>query len=310
MKLNKALYFLLFSAIFFSCNKTDNNNGITVAAKTVLNVAYGPDPQQVMDIYLPASRRADSTKVLVLIHGGAWIAGDKTDFASEIDSLKVRLPDYGIFNINYRLSNGTFNIFPTQEQDVQAAVRYIYGKASDYQVSTKMVLMGASAGGHLAMLQGYKDSVPVRAKAIVSFFGPSNLVDMYINPVGGNPLLSAGLAQAVGNTLIQDPVIYISSSPINFIRSTSPPTILLHGGLDPLVRPTQSSNVSALLTLFGVPNQYVFYPTGGHGNWDAATLTDAFNKVQAFLKANRLIFKRHALKRMLFLFYIAPEINI
>ena len=152
-----------------------------------------------MDIYLPADRRVDSTKILVMIHGGGWTTGDKSDFTSSVDTLKKRLPDYGIFNINYRLSTGINNPFPTQETDVQAAVRYIYGKASDYQVSyKKFVLMGASAGGHLAMLQGYKDSIPVKPQAIVSFFGPSDLLDMYFNPVGGNPFLALGLAQAVG----------------------------------------------------------------------------------------------------------------
>jgi acetyl esterase/lipase len=281
------IIFLLFAAIVFSCKKTDTlNSNITVAAKTILNVAYGTDAKQVMDIYLPVSRRADSTKVIVMIHGGAWSSGDKSDFAAAVDTLKKRLPDYAIFNINYRLSDGVNNIFPTQENDVKTAVRYIYGKASDYQVSTKFVLMGASAGGHLAMLQGYKDSVPVKPKAIVSFFGPSDMMDMYFNPVGGNPLLAAGVAQAVGRTPFVDPQIYISSSPVNFITGGSAPTILLHGGLDPLVQPSQSIAVQTRLSFFNITNQYVFYPTGGHGDWDATTYTDAFNKIQAFLTAN------------------------
>lgn len=287
MKLKQYLVIFLFSSAVISCSKTDTSvNTVTVAAKTILNVSYGPDPLQNMDIYLPAGRRSDSTKVMVMIHGGAWVSGDKADFAAAIDTLKNRLPDYALFNINYRLSNGTTNTFPTQEKDVQAAVRYIFGKASDYQVSNKFVLLGASAGGHLAMLQGYKDSFPVRPRAIVSFFGPSDLVDMYLNPVGGNPLLTIALSQAIGKTLIQDPLLYFNSSPINFIRPTSAPTILLHGGTDPLVNPSQSAAVSTRLTLFGVTNQYVFYPTGGHGNWDTGTFNDAYTKIQAFLTAN------------------------
>ncbi len=269
------------------CKKTDTGIVSTVVARTILNVAYGVDARQVMDIYLPADRRVDSTKIMVMIHGGGWTTGDKSDFDVFVDTLKKRLPDYAFFNINYRLSTGASNIFPTQEIDVQAAVRYIYGKASDYLVNNnKFVLMGASAGGHLAMLQGYKDSIPVKPKAIVSFFGPSDLIDMYYNPVGGNALLSLGLAQAVGKTPISDPAIYLSSSPINFITPGSPPTILLHGGLDPLVNVSQSTSVQAKLALFNVPNKFVFYPTGGHGNWDAGTYTDAFNKIQAFLTAN------------------------
>jgi acetyl esterase/lipase len=60
----------------------------------------------------------------------------------------------------------------------------------------------------------------------------------------------------------------------------------LHGGVDPLVNASQSVAVKNLLTAAGVTNQYVFYPTGGHGDWDVATYTDAFNKIEAFLKAN------------------------
>ncbi|MBL0145467.1 MAG: alpha/beta hydrolase fold domain-containing protein [Chitinophagaceae bacterium] len=191
------------------------------------------------------------------------------------------------FNINYRLSaGGTTNVFPAQEDDIRLALNYVYYKASDYQVSQKIVLAGASAGGHLAMLQGYKDSFTVKPKAIVSFFGPSDLVDMYINPVGGSNALRLLLAAAVGKTPTQDMPLYLNSSPVNFIRSTSAPTILLHGSLDPLVDTMQSIKVKDLLTLAGVTNQYVNYPTGGHGDWSNATYTDAFNKVQAFLRAN------------------------
>jgi acetyl esterase/lipase len=286
MRLFKWSLIVVIAATFSSCSKDDTTSDITVTEKTLLNVSYGTDVLQKMDIYLPAGRRSDSTKVMVIIHGGAWYSGDKSDMTTVIDSLKKRLPDYAFFNLNYRLSTGVVNTFPTQELDVRAAVNYIYGKASDYQVSQKFILAGASAGGHLAMLQGFKDSIPVRPKAIVSFFGPSDLVDMYNNPVGGNAALSTLLATAIGKTPTQDPALYFNSSPVNFIRTTSAPTILLHGGVDPLVKASQSVAVQNLLTAAGVTNQYVFYPTGGHGDWDAATYTDAFNKIQAFLKAN------------------------
>lgn len=287
MEFLKSLAGLMLLGTLAGCSKTDDTVFVTVSARTYTDISYGTDPKQKMDIYLPAGRRSDSTKILVLIHGGGWTTGDKSDFNTNIDSLKARLPDYGIFNINYRLSNGTTTAFPTQENDVQAAVRYIYGKASDYQVNNqKFVLMGASAGGHLAMLQGFKDSIPVKPKAIVSFFGPSDLIDMYFNPVNGNPLLVTGLVAAVGKTPIQDAGLYINSSPVTFINGGSPPTILLHGGLDPLVSPSQSLNVNLALTALNVKSEYVFYPSGGHGDWSTATYTDAFNKIQAFLAAN------------------------
>ncbi len=60
---------------------------VTLSASTKANVAYGSDPLQKMDYYLPAGRSSSTTKVLVLIHGGAWAAGDKSEFTAYIDSL-------------------------------------------------------------------------------------------------------------------------------------------------------------------------------------------------------------------------------
>ncbi len=285
--MHKLIFVFLLAVTIASCEKSDSIDSSNTAAQTSLNISYGTDAAQKMDIYLPANRSATSTKVIVMIHGGGWTSGDKSDFTSFVDTLKNRLPGYAIFNINYRLSANPNNLFPTQEMDVKAAVEYIYSKSAEYKISGKYVLMGASAGGHLAMLQGYKYNAPVKAKAVVSFFGPSDMTDMYNNPVGGNPLFSLAVAGAVGATPAQNPTLYASSSPVNFIsNSTAMPTILLHGGLDPLVHPSQSTMVEAKLNLAGITNQYVYYPTGGHGDWNADTYTDAFNKIQAFIETN------------------------
>ena len=282
MTLQKILLAVLLATSIFSCKKNDTSVDVYIT-----NASYGADTMQRFDGYLPADRSTDATKVIILVHGGGWTSGDKTDFSSFVDTLKRRLPGYAIFNINYRLSAAPNNIFPTQELDVKAAVEYIYNKASQYLISDKFILMGASAGGHLAMLQAYKYNTPVKVKAVVSFFGPSDLTDMYNNPVGGNPVLSVLLAGAIGVTPAQDPDIYTNSSPVNFISSSSAmPTILLHGGLDPLVNPSQSVAVQTKLNTAGITNQYVFYPNGGHGDWDAATYADAFNKIQIFLETN------------------------
>jgi acetyl esterase/lipase len=280
-------FFILILVLFYiSCNKDDAANPVTIPAQTLMNVSYGSDSRQQMDVYLPAARNTDSTKVLIMIHGGGWTTGDKSDFKAFVDTMKARLPKYAVFNINYRLSANSLNVFPAQENDVKAAVEFIHSKASEYLISGKYVLIGASAGGHLSMLQGYKYNSPVKVKAVVSFFGPSDLTDMYNNPAGGNPLLSLALANAVGKTPSQDPALYFNSSPLNFITAGSPPTILLHGGADPLVSSSQSVAVKNKLQNLGVINQYVYYPTGGHGDWDAGTYKNAFNTIQAFLAAN------------------------
>ncbi len=288
----KKLLFVCFAVLALAgCKKSTPSDPGTLAepAKTLLNVSYGADALQKMDVYLPAGRTAATTKVVVMIHGGGWTSGDKAEsfYLRFVDTIKKRLPDYAIFNINYRLSAVPANIFPTQENDVKAAMDFIFSKSADYLISGKYILIGASAGAHLAMLQAYKYSSPVKPKAVVSFFGPSDLTDMYNNPVGGSALLSFGLAQAVGATPTQNAAIYTSSSPVSFISpTTAVPTILLHGGTDPLVKPAQSTGVRDKLTIAGIANQYVYYPAGGHGDWNDATYGDAFSKIEPFIRTN------------------------
>ena len=284
MKLSKILFVFAIPMIMLSCQKNIDAPLITnVSAKTILNVSYGSDASQNMDVYLPANRTTSSTKVIVMIHGGGWNTGDKTDLTEYVDSLKRRMPDYAIFNINYRLAVSSTTLFPTQENDVKAALQFIVNNSNDYIISQKFVFIGVSAGAHLALLQGYKYTSPVKPKVIVDFFGPNDLIDMYNNPT--NPLVSPALASVVGKTPTQDSLLYANSSPINFVSSTSPPTIILHGGLDPLVKPSQAVALKAKLQAAGVVNQYVFYPTEGHG-WYGANLIDSFDKIQAFIAAN------------------------
>lgn len=277
-------YFLfLLSFVFVACQKEDNPDiPSSVPAQATANIAYATtDPVQKMDVYLPAGRSTTNTKVVILIHGGAWSTGDKTDFTEYVDTLKKRLPGYAIFNINYRLSDGTANLFPTQENDVKTAVEFIYSKRAEYLISDKFILLGGSAGGHLALLQGYKNTSPVKIKAIVDFFGPTDMVDIYNNPA--SPLISSALvAQIVGATPTSNPTLYQTSSPINYVTAQSPPTIIFHGGIDPLVSASQSIALKTKLQSMGVAHQYVFYPTESHG-WTGATMTDSFDKIQAFL---------------------------
>ena len=272
---------ILVTAIFISsCKKDDDTPEDT--SVTMLNVSYGANAQQKMDVYLPSNRNAASTKVMILIHGGGWNTGDKSDFNAYVDSLKRREPSYAIFNLNYRLAN-TPDLFPAQEQDIKTAVEFIYDKRGEYIISDKFVLVGASAGAHLALLQGYKHSTPVKPKAIIDFFGPTDLIELYNNPP--NPLVAAQLITVTGATPTSNNTLYMQSGPINYISSQTPPTMILHGGIDIVVPPSQSALLNAKLTIAGVTCQYIVYPTEGHG-WVGANLTDSFDKIQVFLAAN------------------------
>jgi acetyl esterase/lipase len=266
---------------FSSCQKEEDDNGEDMPV-TMLNVSYGTNAQQKMDVYLPAGRSTTITKVIIMIHGGGWSTGDKTDFNQYVDSLKKREPTYAIFNINYRLANPP-DIISTSEIDVKAAVEFIYNHRTEYRISDKFVLIGASAGGHLALLQGYKHTAPVKVKAIIDFFGPTDLIEMFNNPP--NPLVPALLASVTGGTPTTQSLIYQISSPLTYVTNQSAPTLILHGGIDIVVSPSQSILLKNKLQTSGVVNQYIFYPTEGHG-WVGTNLSDSFNKIQAFLVAN------------------------
>jgi acetyl esterase/lipase len=276
--------FLVLSFALICCQKGSDTIVTSLPEKNLVNVSYGTDAAQKMDVYLPARRTDSSTKVLILIHGGGWNIGDKSDFLSYVDTLKRRLPDYAIFNINYRLATGATNFFPTQENDIKAAVEYIFSKTNEYNISQKFVMVGASAGAHLSLLQAYKNTMPVKIKAVVDFFGPTDLIDMYNNPAS-SLAPPAALAMIIGATPTTNSTLYQQSSPINFVSAQGPPTIILQGGADVLVSPSQSLTLKNKLQIFGVVNQYVFYPSENHG-WIGANLVDSFDKITAFLTAN------------------------
>ena len=279
MNINSRIILVL--AIFvLSCKKNDtpDPNGEQVSK----DISYGTHARHKMDIYLPAGRSTTATKVMILIHGGGWNTGSKADLDIYIDSLRRREPSYAVFNLNYRLANPP-DLFPAQENDIKAAVEFIYSKRNEYNISDKFVLVGVSAGANLALLQGYKYTSPVKVKAIIDFFGPTDLVDLYNNPP--NPLVQPLLVSVTGGNPTTHASIYASSSPINAVTVQSSPTLILQGGADIVVSPSQSAALHTRLLTAGVIREYIFYPTEGHG-WTGANLTDSFNKIQAFLAAN------------------------
>lgn len=276
--------FLFFVSALFTFTACQKETKVDEdAAKAILNVSYGTDTAQKMDVYLPANRSAANTKVVVLVHGGSWTSGNKVDLAAYIDSFKRRLPDLAIINIGYRLASST-RTFPVPEQDVNAAVAFIADNAEAWGISKANIgLLGVSAGAHLALLQAYKQSNLVRIKAVVDFFGPTDLTAMYRQP--WHPLVTALLQMITGATPETNEAIYQNSSPVNFVTAQSPPTLILHGTADEVVDISQSQALKARLDAAGVPNQMLVYPGEGHG-WFGPKMTHSFNQVEAFLRTH------------------------
>ncbi|OLY91948.1 hypothetical protein BUE76_08610 [Cnuella takakiae] len=270
---------------FTSCQRDDEDTQQAnfTQAKTEMNVSYGSDTAQRFDVYLPANRSASTTPVVFLVHGGSWSQGHRSDFGFYIDSFKKRLPNYAIVNIGYRLVKSTATVFPVQEQDVKAAVEQVAANAGQYGISMdKAAIMGYSAGAHLAMLQAYKNTSPVRMKAVIDMFGPTDLTVMYNQP--WNALVPMVLQGVTGTTPQANATLYQQSSPATFVTSQTTPTLILQGDADPIVDKSQSDLLEAKLRVAGVAMEYKVYPGKGHGWFDIPTMTDTFNRIEAFLK--------------------------
>ena len=89
------------------------------------------------------------------------------------------------------------------------------------------------------MLQSYKYASPVKPKAEILFFGPSDLTAIYN---AGNPLVALLLLNVTGTIPTLNASLHQQPSPFSFITSQSPLTLLLYGGADPIVPPSQSTN--------------------------------------------------------------------
>ena len=264
----------------FGCNdNTDNTAVATLPASNLKNVSYGSDPEQIMDVYLPAGRTS-STKVFVLVHGGAWSGGSKEDFAYVIPMLQLQFPNYAFVNLEYRLATLSSPGFPKQIQDIEKMISFL--KSSSYNVSSDYAFIGASAGAHLSMLYSYKYDADDSVKAVCSVVGPTDFTDPSYTQ---NPIFAQGLTYLIGPADYNvNPAPFIAVSPVTHVDAQSPPTILFYGGQDPLIPATQGPRLKEKLDDAGVYNEFYIYANGGHGNWDAATTLDFQSKLSNFLQ--------------------------
>lgn len=280
-----SLLILIGSLQFISCNKEEQADKVAYDVKKEFNftdMAYGDHAQQKMDIYLPANRQKDSTKVFVLIHGGGWSAGDKADFKSLYDGLKSYYPHHAIININYRLATSTQPAYPMQIDDIRLALEHI--QSSDYSVSKQYFIFGASAGGHLGMLYGYAFDPKYYVKGICNTVGPSDITDpAYVD----NWLFAGPLKTLVGNvTYAQNPALFEEISPAKRVTPNSPITISFYGSLDPLIPVSQMARLDETLEKNGIYHESTMYQGDGHGNWSPTNAQDFLVKIINFIDTN------------------------
>lgn len=278
----------LFVAGFLSCTEEssvpDNNNGTSALSDTTLvNVEYGSHARQVYDIYLPANRDAN-TPVILMIHGGAWKAGQKEDFNSYLNLIKSKWSNVAIVNMNYRLASNANDIHHDEIMaDINSALNHVIANKASYHIADNVGIMGASAGGQLAMIYAYKYGSNI--KCVGNIFGPSIISDWsWYNST--NLWLGAYMGDILTEYVGQswDTIAYKAVSPYWNVSSESQPIIMFHGNLDPIVPVYQSRWMHGKLNTLGVTNEYYEYIA--FHSFDNNQSDDVINKLVAFFKTH------------------------
>ncbi|HRJ27676.1 MAG TPA: alpha/beta hydrolase [Fimbriimonadaceae bacterium] len=197
-----------------------------------------------MDIYSPAEIKSGTAPAVVVIHGGAWVSGNRTDMAD----LCIQLASKGIVaaTVSYRLAPK--HKWPAMLDDVQTATRFLRTQASQYKIDPKRIgSAGASAGGHLALLLGLRETrdpkpaehagVSSQTQVVFNIFGPTDMAndfppafDMLYPMVLGKPKAEAG-------EVIKD------ASPVQWVTAQAPPIYTIHGTADAVVPVRQATRL-------------------------------------------------------------------
>lgn len=247
------LAFILFSGVLMlnSCIKKQDPN-------VFKNLSYGSDQRNKVDVYLPEERDTN-TAVVLLIHGGAWVAGNKEDWGAEV---RYELLDegYAVAMMNYRYACGDFH---KQMEDVKNAIGLIRSRATEWEISdSKFALMGGSAGGHLSLLYGHAFDTDEVVKAVISWVGPTDMTDSVFHQYATNYNIFYVFEQFFGNTYTNNPQLYEDGSPI--FNTSDVPTLFLAGGLDDLVPHEQSIRMFDTLVVHGVAADTTIFYNSGH----------------------------------------------
>lgn len=250
---------------FTSCSKFEalqEKKLDTGKQQTLWEIKYGSHTRNTLDIALPANR-SDSTPVVIFIHGGAWMFGDKSVHIPEMEKFVQQGIACAI--INYRFASEITGIHhPALPNDVRAAVDFIASKAPLWGISpNRFGLVGQSAGGHLAMFTSYTLNNDGRIKACASWAGVANLLDDAQMAIPGEPIVSKTYVGCALKTYA-DTLRYREASPYYIVTSTSVPTFLLQGTKDIAVPYSSVVNLQQHLNELGVENQMKVFEGGGH----------------------------------------------
>jgi acetyl esterase/lipase len=261
------------------------------------NVRYGynaeADNPLYADLLSPPPDVPPSGLAVIFVHGGAWRFGRRN--ISKFPYFR-QLAGQGhlVMDIDYTLSPQTS--LPGMVMDVKRAIIWLKAHAAEYDLNPeRIVLVGQSAGGHLALLAAYTPNYTglqpkdvagdTSVRAVISFYGPPDMIALHhdiedrfgsiltedvlerVNGLltwVGEDAVAYGVPGLVGGSLEEIPEMYRLISPITYVDADCPPTLLLHGTHDVLVDHQVTGRLHEALQAAGVPVVYLPLPGCEH----------------------------------------------
>ena len=230
-----------------------------------------------LDLRVPDGR--GPFPVIVFLHSGAWITGDRTGGPA----IRQATRGYAVASIDYELAPQS--IWPAQIEDAKAAVRWVRANAARFNLDPNRVgVWGDSAGGHIAAVLGTSGGDPSlegvelgnaqfssRVKAVVDLFGPTDLLKLDDQKLACFPGLSGNASYMPPSLLMGCPIQECKektelANPIHYVDENDPPFLIMHGVLDCLVPFQQSVMLDAALKSAGVDEKLVLLPTAQHAD--------------------------------------------
>ena len=259
--------------------------------RIVSNVTYltANNWEAKLDVYVPREAGAPNPTV-IYIHGGGWVGGAKeTSWLQLVPYLEA---GWSVVNVEYRLAR--VSLAPAAVEDCRCALRWVIRNARQYNFDTsKLVVTGHSAGGHLSLTTGIlppsagldrecPGNEELKVAAIVNWFGISDVVDLLDGP-NMKEYAVAWLSSMPNREEIARRV-----SPLSYVRAGLPPIITIHGDADPTVPYTHAVRLQEALNKAGVPNQLVTIPGGKHGGFSHDETLRAYSAIRDFLSKHNL----------------------
>jgi acetyl esterase/lipase len=224
-----------------------------------------------LTVYTPKQASGQPTPCLLLIHGGGWTFGTR----HQMRWYGARFAEQGYVAVSVDYRKLPSHGFRDSVEDVKSAVRWLRANADMLGIDAKrIVAMGNSAGGHLAMMLATTVGHPVldnpeqpaRIHAAVSLYGALDMT-VYKDPplFPGFDVVGQGLIERYveeGLPGFTDP--YVAASPLTHAGADTPPVLLIQGGGDKLVPPWVAHEAYADLYALKVPVRLHLFPGQPH----------------------------------------------